>query len=256
MTRFADTTALFEYYAGTQSTRSEARRVLRPRDDVASSDHVEREWKRIIFKTVRDFLDAVETEPDLSAICARMSFGFGREGSQRWRVASLLCGGSDSLSVTDIRIRGRQLLRGNGSRLFRRCIGDLRTESRCGLARQEPFVGSDGEWQMKITCQRGEGICDQEDRIGRDLARWKAGADALAASTDSRLHNMGKTAQAMAENAKIRTGKNTYERTGDLAIALDCRADELLVTTDHSFSVLASAMGYRVHHIEAASASS
>lgn len=254
-TRFADTTAIFEYHVGTSASRADARRLLQPRDEVASSGHVEREWKRIVFTTVRDLLAALEEEEDFSAAVRRMGIGFGREPSQRWLALALLCAGSDRVDASDIRLRALRMLRGDMERLYRQCVGENRTASRCGLARQIPQQDARGRWHMKTTCKRGEGICDHEARITRDLRRWKAGADALTSSTQPALRKMGALANEMADDPGIRTGVNTYGRTGDLAIALDCKVGELIVTTDVSFTVLAPAMGVQVHRIPSSTAS-
>lgn len=249
--RFADTTALFEACAGTGSTRREARSALSPKHEVASSEHVQREWKRVTFHGARDFLEAVEHEPDLAAVLRRMGIGYGREPSQRWLVAALLVASSDTLDIADIKIRARRMLRGESKRLLRQRLGELRSSSSCGLAVQEPTLGPDGTWVMKTTCQRGEGICQHEDRLGHDLARWRAGAIALRDSEKADHRKMGTRGVEMADDPPKRTGVNCFGRTGDLAIALDCRSEERLVTTDASFAVMAEAMGFSVHRLEA-----
>jgi hypothetical protein len=243
---FADTTALFEYHAGTRETRGKARSLLRPREQVATSEHVRREWKRILFHAARAFLEAVENEPDLSAVLRRMGFGYGREASQRWMAAALLCAGSDNLGIADIKIRCRRLLRGDIDRILQGSIGTLREASACGLARQEPTQGRDGRWQLKDTCKRREGICNHEQRLGRDMGRWRTAASALSVSEDASLRRMGKVATEMADDAVRRTGVNCYGKTGDIAIALDCSSKERLVTTDKSFMQLGDRMGFRV----------
>jgi hypothetical protein len=220
-----------------------------PRDEVASSEHVQREWKRIIFKATRDILEAVEEEPDLSAAVSRLGGGFGREPSQRLRVLAGLIGNSSALDVADVRIRGRRLMRGESNRLFHRMVGALRAASECGLAIQEPALDSDGRWTMKITCKRREGICEHEARIERDLHRWTAGAQELKASDSAAHRKLGTKALEMAAEPELRTGVNCYGKTGDLAIALDCRPGEELVTTDASFDVMAEVMDFTVNRI-------
>lgn len=247
--RFADTTALFEFHVGTKATRPAARGLLKPREDVASSDHAQREWKRITFRAVRDVLEAVEEEPDLSAVLSRLGHGFGREPSQRLRALGLIVGRSQSLDTADARIRGRRLLRGEADRLFHRVVGTLRTGSDCGLAVQEPAPDPNGRWTMKITCQRREGICRHEERLGKDAARWSAGARDLMKSEDASHRKIGRKGLEMASRPELRTGVNCYGGTGDLAIALDCRAGEELVTTDAIFDVMAPAMGFTVQRI-------
>jgi hypothetical protein len=247
--RFADTTALFEFCVGTKVTRPAARGLLQPRDNVASSDHAQREWKRITFKAVRDVLEAVEEEPDLSAVLSRLGRGFGRAQSQRLRALALIVGTSQTLDTADARIRGRRLLRGEADRLFHRVVGTLRAGSECGLAVQQPTVDPDGRWTMKITCQRREGICRHEERLGQDAPRWSAGARALKESETASHRNVGRKGVEMASTPRLRTGVNCYGVTGDLAIALDCRAGEELVTTDAIFEVMAPAMGFTVQRI-------
>jgi hypothetical protein len=246
--RFADTTALLELHAGTSASRSAARQALQPKDEVATSEHVQREWKRILVSAVGSLVEAVDNEPDLSAAFARLGNGYGRTSSQRWRAAAMVTGSAGSFNAVETKIRGRQLLRGLDSRL-RRGVGDVRSSSSCGLAREQPHEGGDGRWRIKDTCKRGEGICAHESRLGRDVARWRSGADALARNEDPALRKMGKTGQEMAARPQVRTGVNCYGRTGDLAIALDCRANELLVTTDASFEVIAQGMGFTIHRI-------
>jgi hypothetical protein len=247
-TRFADTTALFEWYAGTGVSRAAARKALGPRREVVTSDHVQREWKRIVVNAVGAVVEAAETEPDLAAMFARLGRGFGREPAQRQRALALVSGGTNSINATDIKIRGRQALREVDARVRRR-VGSIRSASACGLAVAEPRQAPDGRWTVKQTCKRGEGICDHEARLDQDLPRWCAGAQALVGSSSNGLRTMGHTALKMADGPELRTGSNCYQRTGDLAIALDCRRDEVLVTTDKSFLTLGSAMGFAVDHL-------
>jgi hypothetical protein len=244
----ADTTALFEYHAGTGKTRSAARSVLNPRADVVTSEHVVREWKRIIFASVTALIDAMDSEPDLSAAMAKLGIGYGRQASQRWRAAALVCTDTESIDRTAAKLRGRQLLRGDAMVRLESVVAEVRDASGCGLAKQEPQL-RDGAWTMKTTCKRREGICDHEARVGRDFTRWSAGAHALTQSADDGLRKTGKTALEMANSPEVRTGVNCYGRTGDLAIATDCRPDETVVTTDHSFTELSAAMGFKVHLI-------
>lgn len=245
---FADTTALFELNAGTARSRAAAKAALHPRDQVVSSEHVKREWKRILVTAVGSLLESVETEPDLSAALARLGVGFGRSSSQRWRAAALVTAGSNSFNATDVGIRGRQVLRGLDA-TFKRSVGNVRSSSECGLAAQQPRQDASGTWTIKDTCKRREGICDHEARLGRDVRRWRAGAAALAESDETSLRKMGKTGLEMATDPASRTGVNCYGRTGDLAIALDCRPDEVLVTTDASFETMRKAMGFAVQRI-------
>jgi hypothetical protein len=248
-TRFADTTALFEFHAGTGATRARARELLRERALVATSEHVRREWNRIIFTSVSAFLEAVDTEPDLAGVLRRMGVGFGREPSQRWLAAALMFGGKSSLDTTHIRIRALQMLRGEADARLRRTVSEIRADSHCGIAAGVPRQTPEGSWTLKVTCKRREGICRHEERLGTDLTRWDAGAKALRASSVKSHRDVGSRAAEMSKEPAKRTGVNCFGRTGDLAIALDCRPGETLVTTDRSFEVLGPAMGFGVTRI-------
>lgn len=248
-TRFADTTALFELRAGTGASRAAAKRVLQPRAETVTSEAVQREWKRIVVGAVGSIVEAVEKEPDLAAVFARLGVGFGaREGFQRWRAAALVTGRSDTFSAQLAKVRGRQVLRDVDAALGR-SVASVRAPSRCGLAVAQPRQSAESGWTVKDTCKRREGICDHEGRLGRDLARWRKGAHSLAESSDNSLRKMGRTGLTMADEPDKRTGVNCYGKTGDLAIALDCQADELLVTTDKSFETMRQAMGFAVQRI-------
>jgi hypothetical protein len=218
---------------------------------VASSEHVLREWKRIVFTSVRSLVTALDEEPDLAAAISRLNVGRGREQSQRLLALSMATTNSDSLVSDDnlaktiVRTRAQQLLRGDGQRRFDRVVGDLRTASACGLAAANA-TQKDGAWQLKMTCTWDEGICVHADHVEDRLAAWSAGAEALRRSNNESHTKLGRVGQEMAESRRKRTGKNCYARSGDLAIALDCAADEELVTTDGSFEVLGPVMGFNV----------
>ncbi|MGH2943566.1 MAG: hypothetical protein ACRDLN_12420 [Solirubrobacteraceae bacterium] len=190
-------------------------------------------------------LVAVEREADLSAAFARLGNGHGRASAQRWRAAAMVTG--STFDPVEAKIRGRQLLRGLEPAISR-TVGTVRTASRCGLALEEPHEISGG-WALKSTCTRREGICDHEERIKLDLERWRNASDALANSVREADRKIGSLGQTMASTPSLRTGVNCYGRTGDLAIALDCRSDELLVTTDKSFELIGQAMGFAVRVI-------
>lgn len=244
---FADTTVLFEYHAGATERRDEVRDLFAG-ENVATSDHVLREWLRILFHAADAVRDASESQQDLAAMFMKLAAGFGRQQSQRLLALAMVTRGSSTVDLDEINIRARQLLRGDAVRIFEKAVSEIRVNSSCGLATERPQLTSSGRWELKTTCRKGEDICDHDDRIGSDLARWRDGAIALEQADDEPLRRMGKTASGMASDPSTRTGKNCYARTGDVAIALDCR-DETLVTTDKSFVVLGEAMGFPVRHL-------
>lgn len=249
--RFADTTAIFEYHAGANAPRVETRRLLADRRHVATSEHVVREWKRIIVHAMNDLLVALREEPDLPAVLGRLSQGFGREPSQRLRALGL-CAGPDSLDRTEMEIRARQILRVEIDRYVDEIVGEIRRPSECPLAANDPYQEVGGEWRIDWTCRRNAGICDRVERIGGDIARWDAGAAALVASDRGDYRRQGQAARRMSAEPDYRTGKLCYQSTGDLGIALDARSGEELVTTDRSFTVICAPLGLTVRLVATA----
>lgn len=247
MTSYADTTAIFEHQAGTQIAQEAAREALGHRNQVATSDHVEREWKRIVVGAASAIDVATRIEPDLGAALARLARGFGREPAQRLRVLGMCVG--DQLDRTEMRLRAQQLIRADGQSRFHSVVGEVRRTSDCGLATQQPVARPDGGWDLKTTCRKREGICRHEQRLSTDAQQWGAGADALKSAESADLRSMGRIAQQMRDRADQRTGRNCYAKTGDLAIALDCKREETLVTTDHSYQVIGPALGIRIRRI-------
>jgi hypothetical protein len=245
--RLADTTALFELHAGTASTRKQAQKLLQPTADVETSEHVLREWKRILFEAVRVIEEAADTEPDVSALLSRMALGYFRQPAQRLRALAIIVGGSSTTDMVAIKVRAGQLLRGDAERLLRASVSAVKRTSDCGLAKQVAQQTPSG-WTLKVTCKKREGICGHEERIEQQLARWRAGAAALRAS--DRYATMGTVAEQMAASPRDRTGSNCFNKTGDLAIAMDCNEGDVIVTTDRSFETMAQAMNFGVARID------
>lgn len=246
-TRFADTTAFFEWHAGTSQARDRVRELLDPtKSEIVTSEAVEREWKRIICDAASK-IDKASEQADLSLLFAELSVGFGREPAQRLRTLAMLAGPTQQVSRAELKLRSDQLLRGDLNTRFAALAASIRRRSSCGLATQQPHADREG-WTLKKTCRIREGICDHEARLEGDAARWSAGAATLNEAGQPHK-KMGKTAEKMLTDARVRTGKNCYAATGDLFIALDCDPGEELVTTDAVFDILASAMQIVVHRV-------
>jgi hypothetical protein len=246
---FADTTAIFEYHAGTGVVRDAARTALADRDATATSEAVEREWKRILVKAASEIIVGVEREPDLAATLARLGRGHGREVAQRLRALAMCVGTSDDLDRRELALRARQLVRHDIASRLSAVAGEVRRSSRCGLALESPRPQPDGSYVLKDTCRRREGICEHELRLEGEVVRWRNASQSLIASDNDAHRRMGRTAKEMAEKGELRTGRNCYGRTGDVAIALDCLPDEEMVTTDGSFETLGPAMGFAVRRL-------
>lgn len=247
-TRFADTTAVFEWHAGRGEPRAEVRGLLGAGHAVVGSEAVEREWKRIVFDATNAVLKAAG-ETNLSYFFAELSSGFGRAHAQRFRALSMLAGRTDHLNLTEMKLRSGQMLRGDMNQRFEQVVKDVRRPSQCGLARQNP-VPAGAAWRLKKTCKIREGICVHEARLdtGDDANRWAAGAAALRAAKPYK--KMGDIADKMLGEPRVRTGRNCYGSTGDLCIALDGEPAQEIVTTDKIFTVLGPAMGLTVHLVK------
>ena len=235
--------------------REIARSELGAASGVVTSEAVEREWKRILFKAVKAILEALDEEDDMAGFGSRMGAGFGREATQRWLAFGMLWGTTDSISRAELRTRATQFLRGDIDVRLNEIVSVIRRKSKCGVATSEPVLKGLGDWDLRTTCRRREGICTHETRIAREKAAWDAAADALARSGEKSHRDMGRRAQEMSNEPPKRTGKNCYGHTGDVAIAIDCEPGEVLVTSDGSFSVMEPAMAFSVSHIPSSASS-
>lgn len=251
MKRFADTTAVFEFHVGARVPRNTVRDLLQERDSVATSEHVEREWRRIIVHATSDLLEALGEETDWPGLYSRLSQGYGREPSQRLRALALCVGPTTPPDLAEVKIRAEQLLRVGLSELLQQVVSDVRRPSSCPLALERPVETREG-WSVRATCKRTDDICDRVDRVERELGRWTSGATALEAADEPPLKKMGKLATEMAAAPHLRKGKNCYASTGDLGIALDAMSGEEIVTTDHSFEVIAPGVGVMVRRVKTA----
>lgn len=219
------------------------RELLANKQSVATTEHVVREWKRILVASTDAVLAAVEDEEDLVGMFAALAQGFGRQASQRLRALALCAGpSSQSLDRVEIRVRARSILRIEIDRLFDEVTRNVRDPSACPLALERPVEDKSGRWAVQATCRRGETTCVREERLSDEIGRWDAGANALVSSEVAGYVSQGRTAVAMSKDPKVRTGKNCYASTGDIGIALDALPGEEIVSTDASFAVLAPAM--------------
>src|SRR5205823_2877705 len=127
-------------------------------------------------------------------------------------------------------------------------IDDVRDGSECGLARNQVFQDSRGRWLLVDRCKKTDRICREDQFLEDHRARASTAAEALAdRAPRASDKKMGKTMVGMLSRPPDRKGKNCYWHTGDIAIALECASDEVLLTTDQSFDTICASLGLRVH---------
>jgi hypothetical protein len=219
----------------------------------ATSTHVYREWKRIVDAGCADVLNVLRDDPtDVDEVLARLSAGFGRSAAQSLRVLNLVSAGQ-GLDAT-LEIRARAFLRYRSRNLFHHNIGTVRDGSECGLARNEVQQDSSGHWQLIDRCKKTDEICREDEFLGDEATRADAAARALVDKSEREPdRKMGRAMLKMLPVPRDRKGKNCYWQTGDIAIALECDADETLLTTDRSFEVICPAIHRRVHRLKSTS---
>jgi hypothetical protein len=251
---FLDTTAHVERWAG-DITRQERVRGLLAGETHATSTHARREWKHIVEGTCVDVLNALRERPrTLSNVFARLSQGWGRSQGHRLRVLALLSGGESALDADLLEIRARAYLRYQAETLFVHSMDEVRDGSECGLAMNVGRQKSRGEWEFvnpgtgSEWCKKTDQICCQDDDLEGKKGRLQAAGQALSKSANHK--RFGKAALEAVSSRAERKGKKCFGLLGDVSIALDCHQDEVVLTTDESFSVMAPALGLTVERFK------
>jgi hypothetical protein len=255
---FLDTTAHIERWAGDRSRQERVRGTLTEGSHVTST-HALREWKHIIEGATADVLNALAGGAgSLGELFAALSQGWGRSPGQRLRVLSMLAAGEDPLDAELVQIRAQALLRYKSLALFHHQVNEVRDSSQCGLARN-CVVFHRGKRQLlnhdtgRDRCKKTDTICRQDDALGAKTTGLKRAADALSKSFEASHRSMAKVAKAAVSKPPDRKGKNCYGSLGDISIALEVRGDEVVLTTDRSFEVMAPALGIAVERFNATS---
>lgn len=241
--KFVDTSALVSYYTAASDQRARVRDAL-DGEPTFSSEHVIREWRRLVAEAGDTILTAALQEPDLSTFYGRLQRrAFGRDASKRLALmAALVLPGETGTTIEDVIIQARSMLRGHHRTYEDRVIDEVRSRSSCPLAVGQ-IREENGSWKFDFMCRKSEDICGRIDHVENQLTRWDAGADALIESGVDSFLKMGRTAKEFHDDPRSAKGRNCWGSTGDLSIALDCE-DEQLVTTDKIFGALGPAMGF------------
>ena len=259
MTRYyLDTTAHIERHAGDEQRRTEIESRLAEGTGHTTSTHVQREWRSIVEGATVDVLNLLQdSNATLSTVFAGLSQGYGRSQGQRLRVLAMLAGQNVSIDPSMLQLRAQTFLRSTAEELFRAGLGEIRDGSECGLARREVSIDNKGRRSLDMQCRKAECVCRQPeflednrpgiDQVASDLQ------NASGSQNDSLRRLGGKVREAMdADPGDDRKGSLCWRYVGgDPSIALECAADEVLLTTDRSFDFICPALGIRHERISA-----
>lgn len=232
--------------------------LLGAREDHATSTHAQREWTRIVLQGAADILNALAAgRPSAWAdLFARLSDGYRRAPAQRLRVLSMIAGGDTTmLEPATLEIRARRLIRFQAREMFLNRIGHLRNGSQCALTANVVDRDASGKYVLtnrllgREHCRKNEGVCAQREDLEFKKERLRAASEALVRSASESHQKDGKAGLRAAIDPASRTGQNCYQKLGDLSIALECQADEVLLTTDSSFEVMAPVLGLTVRKL-------
>jgi hypothetical protein len=152
----------------------------------------------------------------------------------------MITAGETALDSDLMEIRAGDLIRYKADVLFHHQVDTVRDGSECGLADNVALQdASRGIWKfLNLTtngerCKKTDNICREHDDLGSKVDRLRKAGEALRASPDHK--KIGEAALKAADVVTERKGKICYGILGDVSIALECEADEVLLTTDRSF---------------------
>jgi len=246
VTFYLDTTAHLERHGGEEQVRERLDGRLADGTN-ATSTHVEREWKRIVYQAATDILNALDGARSLKDVRARLRQGFGRVPVQRGIVYDMLVDDGEDCTIGELDRRVRRHLRTGFEALFTDRI-NVRDGSRCGIVPRVADQDSAGKWTFHGSCKKTDDICEQLAFLERYESRVLAAASALVNNSPREAdQELGrKTLQRMALAAAERKGQNCYGSKGiggDISIAMECEAGETLLSTDQSFDFICPAIG-------------
>lgn len=211
----------------------------------STSTQVLREWNRIVLAALVLLRNVLPAAKDRTDVVARMREGaFGRDGVRRWQVTEWVMGSDTDLKAVEMRAAHYQRIRARVQ--FRASISTVRDGTECSVAAREPYVQS-GSWGYDEMCRKSEDICAQPSFLKGQRARALLAATALEGSDRPADRDMGARAKKNLEDSDVRATKGMACHGGgglggDICIALECGADEVLLTTDASFELLCPAL--------------
>ena len=178
----------------------------------------------------------------------KLSLGYGRTAARAMQVTHWITG-SDTTDFRIVTARLDHFQRIRFRVLFKAGIGVVRDGTNCDVARRRPHFPA-GKWEYRPQCKKTDDICDQPAFLAARRERAKKAALALSASKRKADRKMGKDAIAALEDGtpQATKGKACHADKGiggDIAIALECEEDEILLTTDHSFDLICPAIGLK-----------
>jgi hypothetical protein len=198
-------------------------------------------------------LNVLATATSRTDVVAEMAKGFGRGPGRNWKVTEWLMGTDTDLRLVEM--RAKRFVRVDADVAFEEGVSTIRDETECPVAREPAKQDLAGRWGHEKRCRKNEDICAQHTFFGRQLDRAKAAAKALEGSARDPDKKMGKQASALLARmpTKDSKGKACWGAGGlggDIAIALECGADETLVTTDASFELICPAIGIACQRLQ------
>ena len=212
----------------------------------ATSTQAEREWNRIVYSVCVGLRNALATSSDWTDVVGKLSKGYGRAAARAMQVTHWITG-SDT---TDFRIVAKRLddfQRVRARVYFKSGIGTVRDGTNCDVARRRPRF-REGKWQYDPQCRKTQDICDQPAFLAARQERAEKAARALLESRRKGDRKMGERALVALQDTDpaATKGKACHASEGiggDIAIALECGKDEILLTTDESFDFICPALG-------------
>ncbi len=240
-----------ERIGGRSATRARLEQLLADGGH-STSTQVLREWNRIVLAALVRLRSVLPVAKDRTDVVARMREGaFGRDGVRRWQVTEWVMAGDSDLRAVRMRVAHYQRIRARAQ--FKAGLKTLRDGTDCGVARREPYLHN-GSWRYDEMCKKSEDICAQPSFLQEQRDRVLAAAAALEKSDRSADRVMGEKAKKALEDSDARATKGKACHGGggiggDVCIALECAADETLLTTDASFELLCPALDLKYERL-------
>ena len=212
----------------------------------ATSTQAEREWNRIVYSVCVGLRNALATSTDWTDVVGKLAKGYGRAAARAMQVTHWITG-SDATDFHIVAKRLEDFQRIRARVLFTAGISTIRDGTNCDVARRRPRFRA-GKWRYEPQCRKTQDICDQPAFLAARRERAEKAARALLDSRRKGDRKMGEKAlAALGDNDPAATKGRACHGDGgiggDIAIALECEEDEILLTTDESFDFICPSLG-------------